>query len=229
MLLTNAQAQAKDGSVAGKNAIKKTSEPIPYSAEATSEAIETLNNGNKIKRTTKEWIFGDSKGRVRRESEHVFSNKTQKTINIRDPLAGFEYYLNPITKTAYRIPIKTFSPATQTVASAPTGFSTRSEPLEKKIIEGFETTGRRSITTIAAGTVGNEQPIESISETWYSPELRTIIFTKRSDPRMGNYTYEMKNIKRGEPDAALFSVPVDYKITEQGNVTDRYFTVETPQ
>jgi hypothetical protein len=229
MPLTNLNAQTKDYTFTISDVAPKTVEPIPYSAQAASEAVQTLNNGNKIKRATKELIFADGKGRVRRESENVFNNKTQKSISIRDPLAGFEYFLNPITKTAYRLPIKTFSPASQKVSSPPSGYSTKSEPLGKKIIEGFETTGMRSVTTIAPGTIGNEQPLEMISETWFSPELKTIIFTRRSDPQTGDYTYEMKNIKRETPDASLFIVPADYKILDQGSVSDRFFTVETTQ
>src|SRR4028119_2037224 len=104
MLFINAQAQTTNDLVASDNTIRKIAEPISYSAEASSETIQPLSNGNKIKRITKELIFGDKKGQVRRESEYVINNKTQKSINIRDPLAGFEYYLNPLTKTAYRVP-----------------------------------------------------------------------------------------------------------------------------
>lgn len=229
MPLTNLKAQTKDNTSPFSDTGRKIAEPIPYSAQAASETVQTLNNGNKIKRATKELIFADGKGRVRRESENVFNNKTQRSISIRDSLAGFEYFLNPITKTAYRVPIKAFSSTSQKISSPPSGYSTQSESLGKKIIEGFETTGMRSVTTIAPGTIGNEQPLEMISETWFSPELKTFVFTKRSDPQTGDYTYEMKNIKRETPDESLFIVPVDYKILDQGSGSDRCFTVEAAQ
>lgn len=227
-LTINANAQTKNNPVSENNTVRKFTAPVPYSAEAVSERLQTLNDGNKIKTTTKELIYADSKGRIRRETESLFNNKTQKSINIRDIPAGVDYYLNPITKIAYRIPIKTFSPGSQRI-SPPTGYSTTSESLGKKMIEGFETTGTLSITTIAPGTIGNEKPLETTSENWFSPELRVLVLSKRKDPQNGDYTYEMKNIKREEPDAALFSIPSDYKIVDSASVSDRFFIVEAPQ
>ena len=57
------------------------------------------------------------------------------------------------------------------------------EPLGKRIIEGIEAEGTRSILTIPAGQIGNEQPIQIVSERWYSSELETVILSKHSDPR----------------------------------------------
>ena len=44
-----------------------------------------------------------------------------------------------------------------------------------------------------------------------SPELHVLVMRKRSDPRMGETTYRLTDIKRGEPDPALFQVPNSYK------------------
>ncbi|MDB5749137.1 MAG: hypothetical protein JWP72_3985 [Massilia sp.] len=38
------------------------------------------------------------------------------------------------------------------------------------------------------------------------------------DPRSGDYVYRLEGLKRGEPDAALFTVPSDYKVHEVGEV-----------
>jgi hypothetical protein len=92
--------------------------------------------------------------------------------------------------------------------------NTRKESLGKQMVEGVEAEGARVITTIAAGEIGNEQPIEIISETWFSPELQTVVMTRRSDPRMGETTYRLTNITRSEPAHSLFEVPSDYTIKE---------------
>ncbi len=97
-----------------------------------------------------------------------------------------------------------------------TKFSTNSEELGKQMIEGVECEGVRAVTTIPAGAVGNERPIEMVNETWYSPELKMTILSKRNDPRFGESTYRVTNLSRAEPDAALFQIPSDYTIKEGG-------------
>jgi hypothetical protein len=47
-----------------------------------------------------------------------------------------------------------------------------------------------------------------------SPELKTIVYSKRSDPRMGDQTFQLTNIVRSEPDATLFTVPADFKTVD---------------
>jgi TonB family protein len=88
------------------------------------------------------------------------------------------------------------------------------ESLGKQVIEGVEAEGTRSTITIPAGAVGNERPIQMVSEKWYSPELQTVIMSKHSDPRFGETTYRLTNINRSEPARSLFEVPADYTVKE---------------
>jgi hypothetical protein len=74
--------------------------------------------------------------------------------------------------------------------------------------------GTRITTTIPAGDIGNEQPIQIVDERWYSPELQVVVMTRHSDPRFGETTYRLTNIQRGEPSASLFQVPSDYTVKE---------------
>jgi len=102
------------------------------------------------------------------------------------------------------------------VMTKPDPKNTRKESLGKQTVEGVEAEGTRMITTIPAGEIGNEQPIESVFETWFSPELQTVIMTKHTDPRFGENTYRLTNINRSEPPHSLFEVPSDYTIQEAG-------------
>ena len=86
------------------------------------------------------------------------------------------------------------------------------ESLSKQTVEGVEAEGTRETVTIPAGEVGNELPIEIVSERWYSPEMQTIVMTKHSDPRLGETVYRLTNIDRSEPAKALFEVPADYTV-----------------
>lgn len=92
--------------------------------------------------------------------------------------------------------------------------STNTEKIGKQMIEGVECEGTRAVLTLPAGAIGNENPIQTVHESWYSPELKMTIMTKRTDPRFGESTYRMTNIVRAEPDATLFQVPNDYTVTE---------------
>jgi len=95
-------------------------------------------------------------------------------------------------------------------------FKSNIESLGKQIIEGIEAEGKRTTMTIPVGAIGNEREIEIVSENWYSPELQTVILSKRNDPTTGETTYRLTNIHRGDPDASLFQIPSDYTVKEGG-------------
>jgi len=54
----------------------------------------------------------------------------------------------------------------------------------------------------------------SVSERWYSPDLQTVVMTKRNDPRMGETVYRFTNVSRNEPARSLFEAPADYTVTD---------------
>lgn len=88
------------------------------------------------------------------------------------------------------------------------------EDLGSQTMEGVYVTGVRTTRTIPAGQIGNEKPISIVTEVWTSPDLNTIVYSKRSDPRMGEQIFQLTNITRNEPDPSLFSVPADFKLVE---------------
>jgi hypothetical protein len=88
------------------------------------------------------------------------------------------------------------------------------EKLGTQIIEGVAAEGTRTTMTIPAGEIGNERPLSIVSERWYSPELKTVVMTRHSDPRMGESVFRLTNISREEPQKGLFEVPSDYTVKE---------------
>jgi hypothetical protein len=72
----------------------------PYSADAVTESVHVLADGNRIARKTSTRIYRDSEGRTRREQ--MSTSGEVQTVNISDPVAGSMYLLNPATRTAYR-------------------------------------------------------------------------------------------------------------------------------
>jgi hypothetical protein len=252
----------------------------PYSAEAVTESVQTLADGNRIVSKNATRIFRDSEGRMRREQLSTGGTDVVN-INISDPVAGTSYVLDPATRTAYHSGMFITGPMTVTargrgaatltqtpeagvVVMGPelelrsadddkanaeakvtaemkvrtaeggrvgrgggsfmaAGLSakiadaigkTTSEDLGQQTIEGVVATGTRTTTEIAAGTIGNEQPIKIVSEQWFSPDLQVLVQTKHTDPRVGETTYRLAGIVRAEPAHALFELPADYTLKE---------------
>src|SRR5215813_8337627 len=73
----------------------------PFSAEAVSESVQTLADGNRITRRTVSRLYRDSEGRFRREdmpSELGIPGavvEMPQSITITDPVSGVRYTLNP--------------------------------------------------------------------------------------------------------------------------------------
>lgn len=99
---------------------------------------------------------------------------------------------------------------------AEAGLRTAKEPkkeaLGNQIIEGVNCEGTRFTTTIEAGAIGNDRPIQIVEERWYSPELQVNLMVRRTDPRTGEDIVRLTNVRRLEPDPSLFTPPPSYQI-----------------
>jgi TonB family protein len=80
----------------------------PFSAEAVTESVQLLGDGNRITRKTSARLFRDSEGRTRREQalngigSWTTTDEAAQTVFINDPLAGVNYVLNPKSHTAQK-------------------------------------------------------------------------------------------------------------------------------
>lgn len=72
----------------------------PYSAEAVTESLQVLADGNRITRQTVTRVYRDSMGRTRREM--LDENGAVRSIAISDPHAKVSYTLDPATRIAYK-------------------------------------------------------------------------------------------------------------------------------
>jgi hypothetical protein len=82
----------------------------PYSAEATTEFVQVLGDGNKIVRKSTVRIFRDNDGRTRRED--LAGDGTVTSISIYDPVAHTTYVLDPATRIARKSAVRVVYPAT---------------------------------------------------------------------------------------------------------------------
>ncbi|HTX38631.1 MAG TPA: hypothetical protein VME43_26580 [Bryobacteraceae bacterium] len=88
------------------------------------------------------------------------------------------------------------------------------ESLGRQTMEGVPADGTRRVDTIEEGAIGNDRPIQITSERWYSPDLRTVMMTRHSDPRTGEEIFRLTNVTRGDQPANLFTVPPGYQKLE---------------
>ena len=201
------------------NATSETGEPAvagaPYSADVTTRVDMLMFDGTRLTQTVTAKVYRDSAGRTRREQavigmEALDPNPSvSSVVQIVDPVAHVMYTLNPGSKTALQRPID--GPPVQVTKFRVEGPPTTHD-LGTKTIEGLTATGRRIVTTIATGQVGNDRPIEIIDETWMSTELKVALQTLHRDPRTGDVEYTLTKISRQEPDPGLFKVPAGYQI-----------------
>jgi len=82
--------------------------------------------------------------------------------------------------------------------------------LPGETIEGLRADGKRTVWTIEAGRIGNEKPITIVNEVWSSPELGITLRTRDVDPVVGEASFRVQNVARGEPSAELFKVPAEF-------------------
>ena len=254
----------------------------PYTAEAVSESVPTLSDGNRIVKQTRTAIARDSFGRTRQEKK---SQNGKTTVYVFDPIEGKNFAMNPERRTAVRIPrvpappippvpppplipgvapvppapplpplpgvapkadprigiepgqivvrrsleggrdedvrVQVLrigggegptlgSPTTFTLPLLPRGKG-ETKPTGTRDFSGVKAEGTQTTHTIPAGEIGNEKPILITSERWFSPELHVVVFARTVDPRVGETSYRLANLKREEPSAELFKVPADYK------------------
>jgi hypothetical protein len=92
-----------------------------------------------------------------------------------------------------------------------TGMYEPAEDLGEQVLEGLLVQGTRMTDTIPAGSIGNERPIEIVTERWYSKDIDAMVLQRFSDPRFGETVYRLVNVVRSEPSPELFQVPQGYE------------------
>jgi hypothetical protein len=251
----------------------------PFSAEAVSESVQTLADGNRIVHNSTTKLYRNSEGRTRRQMVNGdgslgtgFSFSYSPGVTILDSVGGNRYLLDDKLKTAEQMVLKAttvlptirtealtdeqkaaiekatsearlaapaiaatlgaqtitgvgggvnvYTPTPDTPAARPR-YETKTEQLGVQNIEGIEAEGTRTTTIIPAGAIGNERPIETVYEKWYSKELQLVVMSKHTDPRFGEQTYRLTNIVRAEPDPSLFALPAGYRVRADPSSTYR--------
>jgi hypothetical protein len=189
----------------------------PFSGVRSQQNAKSFVDGNRIDNGGSVRLYRDSQGRTRVEPLNL------PHIQITDPVSGNRYELDTQTKT-YTV-IKGGAPTAQPLTDHVPGifvmFGRRlrgvedpgwSQPvaLGDKNVEGLRIIGASRKYTIPVGEMGNEKPIVLTVEQWYAPELGLIVSKHARATLGGEFSTDIENIKKGEPDPALFQIPSDY-------------------
>jgi hypothetical protein len=209
----------------------------PFSATATSETTETLQDGSVLHRTSQVTMYRDSQGRSRHEATFAgfgplsTSGAPKKMVMISDPVAGVHMMLDDTQKIAHKSALRAHNAPAANADSAP-AFQGRMQEREQQLeasgllkkeslgtqtINGVVAEGTRITHIIPVGQIGNEKPLQVVSERWYSADLQIVLKSTHTDPRSGTTTYTVTSLQRTEPAATLFSVPSDYTVQTGGH------------
>ncbi|MGA2850500.1 MAG: hypothetical protein ABSE46_16000 [Terracidiphilus sp.] len=191
----------------------------PISGVDNIEWTRTLEDGTTITTHTTANLARDSRGRMYRENHH-FVPLDQKSplyqIHIYDPVSRSQVYCSTVkfqcVVTDY-LPQKFFT----TTPAGDFDNGNRSlarDSLGSQSIEGIFVNGTRETTTVNPGVLGNDRPLVSTREFWYSDELETNLAVTRIDPREGTQRVWISGISRSEPDTHLFDIPIGYTVRD---------------
>ncbi len=201
----------------------------PFTATVNTEWVRTLPDGGRITLVNHRLIARDSAGRIFQERRLLVpQNSKQESIlnqtEISDPILKQQYICMPSQNTCqveFRRPFLT--------AVQPLGGTNKVNPelqsLGTQTIGPVETVGTRETIVIPANEIGNDSPINTTREFWFSAKLGLNVVSIRNDPRFGDQRFELSDIVLGEPDAKLFSPPEGSRLIDYRNLPES----ETPK
>jgi hypothetical protein len=200
----------------------------PYSATETLE--QTLPNGTHM-RISSTPLDRDSFGRMRTQHMQLIPEAATEflVIEILDPVAGYQYVLDPPHQTAHRVAVsiatvaapKTPRPCAAgrpSVSTMRDGITATNESLGSRTIEGVGACGNRTTLTYPPGSslYGNDRPVSVTTENWTAwDELGRMVLSTYSEPRGSVIMGGLKNVRLEEPDAALFRPPEGYRVVDE--------------
>jgi hypothetical protein len=230
------QAQEPDSHVPGHDGgVREVLESIaippvphaPFTATLATEWIKYAADGGTVTLVNQRRIARDGQGRIYGERWWLVpkGGKVESTMNwiqLTDPKQRTLY--NCSTEK-HICDLLVYDPADALSAMSPRRGSSGPlangdgnvvwEDLGTRNIAGIDTVGVRETTTTNAGTMGNDQPLVSMSESWHSGQLGINLLSIRTSPFFGKQTFTVTELTAAEPDSQLFELPAGFKINDQ--------------
>jgi hypothetical protein len=193
----------------------------PFSAKSRTEWTRPLADGSTLQQHLTANLARDSQGRVYRERRSFMpglsNEETRLThIMIFDPVAQSQTIC---TVALHKCVVSAYHAQTSFREMPAGSFDggkryLNRESLGSNTMDGLEVTGTRETITVSPGTVGNENPIVSTREFWYSAELQTNLAVTRKLPLEGLQVVQLSDVSTGEPAPELFQAPAGFVIED---------------
>jgi hypothetical protein len=194
----------------------------PFSGKSNIEWTRTAEDGTKVVVLLQATLARDSQGRMYRERRSFVplgsgERSRLNEVHLYDPVSRTQALCSART---FECVITDYSPVTTFTPSPAGSYANGTRLLERKslggdVMEGMNVMGTRETRTIKEGTAGNDRPLVSTREFWYSPELETNILVTRVDPREGKQVVRLSDLALGEPDPHMFDIPPGYTVRDE--------------
>lgn len=200
---------------------------LPITAEQSVRTVMHLANGMAVTRELKGRIYRSTDGMERYEGALVSTDPANPTpvmqAFIIDRVKRTAILLNSklLTATIQHLP----ADATVTISflplQVPAQYRTIKQEdvtttiLGKQTDNSMELVGKRTTGTIPVGKIGNDQPLQVMTEEWVSQQENLVVKQVEQNPLSGERTFELSNIRNEEPNPALFEIPKGYTVKEQ--------------
>ncbi len=197
----------------------------PFTLTLVTEWSRPLPNGGTVTLANKRRIARDGGGRIYQQRWLLVpkGSKIESQIDVIQIMNPHEHTLYNCFVRQKACELVRYSLASDTVykpsigVTGPLnngiGFSLH-EDLGVSNSAGLDTTGYRETTTINPGVLGNDQPMVTTREFWYSSHLQINLVSKIDNPQSGKQDFTVRELTTSEPDPKLFDLPEDYKVVD---------------
>ncbi|WP_446745424.1 hypothetical protein [Silvibacterium acidisoli] len=195
----------------------------PFSATVEIVSKQMVDGSLTVIRTSTAHIARDAAGRIYNEMRAQVPPSFQGeppliSAHIYDPNTRLSTFLNPQTKLARQILLARPMPQKSPEPDNEPKPGARLEKVEntgEQTLDGLHLEGVRKTWTVPAAASGTGTSVEIADLYWYSSDLTMYVLIQHDDPRTGEQIVALKDIRRTEPDASLFTIPANYRVVDE--------------
>jgi hypothetical protein len=199
----------------------------PFTATLATEWVKYAGDGATMTFVNERRIARDGQGRIYEERWLLVpkGGKVKSSMNWIQLADAKQRTLYNCSPARHACDLLVYDPGSDLAAASPRKGSSHPlkngdgnvawEELGTRNLAGVDTTGTRETTTMNAGTIGNDQPLTSMTEFWHSQELALNLLSIRTSPVFGRETFTITELSASEPDPQLLQLPEGFKINDQ--------------
>jgi hypothetical protein len=202
----------------------------PFSLTLATEWTRPLNNGGTYTLVNRRPIKRDSAGRIYQERWLLTPKGSEipsrmNWIQIADPNAHTLYQCNAFQHVCELLTYSGsadihYQPSLFKSGPLANGKGTRThEDLGGSERAGVPVHGYRDTTTLNPGVMGNDLPMTTVREFYYSAELEINLSSVLDAPQVGRETFTAEELSTNDPDPSFFEPPQGYTVVDHRKAT----------